>query len=96
MAKGRNNLLGVGGQRKKLPRAGQQGTNPAHQADRKTAVDQKQELLRRMRERTQSGPDATPSAPSAEPETSSAAPAEPAPDDAAQPGATGQDASAQS
>ncbi|MFF9348257.1 DUF6243 family protein [Streptomyces sp. NPDC014734] len=58
MAKSRNNLLGVGGQRKKLSRADQQGTGPAHQADRKAAADQKQELLRRMRERTQPGPDA--------------------------------------
>ncbi|MEV1055029.1 DUF6243 family protein [Streptomyces sp. NPDC049887] len=53
MAKGRNNLLGVGGQRRKLSRADQQGNGPASQADRRTAADQKQELLRRMRERTQ-------------------------------------------
>ncbi|MEU2113092.1 DUF6243 family protein [Streptomyces sp. NPDC019507] len=53
MAKGRNNLLGVGGQRRKLSRADQQGNGPASQADRRTAADQKQELLRKMRERTQ-------------------------------------------
>ncbi|MFE7430099.1 MULTISPECIES: DUF6243 family protein [unclassified Streptomyces] len=57
MAKSRNSLLGVGGQRKKLSRADQQGMDPARQADRKAADDQKQELLRRMRERTQSAPD---------------------------------------
>ncbi|MCX4449242.1 DUF6243 family protein [Streptomyces sp. NPDC087866] len=51
MAKSRNNLLGVGGQRKKLSRAGAQGAGPAGEADRRTAADQKQELLRKMRER---------------------------------------------
>ncbi|WNI32020.1 DUF6243 family protein [Streptomyces sp. ITFR-6] len=51
MAKSRNNLLGVGGQRKKLSRAEQQGAGPERNADRKTAVEQKQELLRKMRER---------------------------------------------
>ncbi|MFH8517942.1 DUF6243 family protein [Streptomyces gelaticus] len=55
MAKSRNNLLGVGGQRKKLSRAGQQGVGPARDADRKAAADQKQELLRKMRERAQPG-----------------------------------------
>ncbi|MDI9887638.1 DUF6243 family protein [Streptomyces sp. HNM0645] len=58
MAKGRNNLLGVGGQRRKLSRADQQGNGPASQADRRTAADQKQEILRKMRERTQSAEDA--------------------------------------
>ncbi|GAA4920708.1 DUF6243 family protein [Streptomyces coeruleoprunus] len=53
MAKSRNNLLGVGGQRRKMSRADQQGTAPARAADRKAAADQKQELLRKMRERTQ-------------------------------------------
>ncbi|WP_405618272.1 DUF6243 family protein [Streptomyces sp. NBC_01508] len=51
MAKSRNNLLGVGGQRKKLSRADQQGNGPARNADRKVAEDKKQELVRRMRER---------------------------------------------
>ncbi|MFD8966514.1 DUF6243 family protein [Streptomyces sp. NPDC059568] len=51
MAKSRNNLLGVGGQRKKLSRADQQGNGPARNADRKAAADQKAELLRKMRER---------------------------------------------
>ncbi|MFD7617428.1 DUF6243 family protein [Streptomyces sp. NPDC059802] len=55
MAKSRNNLLGVGGQRKKLSRAEQQGAGPARDADRKAAADQRQELLRRMRERALSG-----------------------------------------
>ncbi|MFB6817307.1 DUF6243 family protein [Streptomyces sp. NPDC056347] len=74
MAKSRNNLLGVGGQRKKLSREGQQGTGSARDADRRAAADQKQELLRRMRERAQ-----TP----AEPETPEApASSSPAEDDA--------------
>ncbi|MEU5717408.1 DUF6243 family protein [Streptomyces sp. NPDC020403] len=51
MAKSRNNLLGVGGQRKKLSRAEQQGAGPARTADRKAAEDKKQELVRKMRER---------------------------------------------
>lgn len=51
MAKSRNNLLGVGGQRKKLSRADQQGNGPARNADRKVAEDKKQELVRKMRER---------------------------------------------
>ncbi|MCP3817619.1 DUF6243 family protein [Streptomyces sp. A3M-1-3] len=53
MAKSRNNLLGVGGQRKKLSRADQQGNGPARNADRKAAADHKQELLRKMRERAE-------------------------------------------
>ncbi|HET6353732.1 DUF6243 family protein [Streptomyces sp.] len=55
MAKSRNNLLGVGGQRKKLSRAEQQGNGPARNADRKTSAEQKQELVRKMRERAQGG-----------------------------------------
>ncbi|MEV8287255.1 DUF6243 family protein [Streptomyces niveus] len=58
MAKSRNNLLGVGGQRKKLSRADQQGNGPSRNADRKVAEDKKQELVRKMRERatgTESG-----------------------------------------
>lgn len=51
MAKSRNGLLGVGGQRKKLSRAEQQGANPARNDDRKAAEEKKQELVRRMRER---------------------------------------------
>ncbi|MCM2388529.1 DUF6243 family protein [Streptomyces albipurpureus] len=53
MAKSRNNLLGVGGQRKKLSRADQQGHGPARNADRQVTADQKAELLRKMRERAQ-------------------------------------------
>ncbi|MGC5342592.1 DUF6243 family protein [Streptomyces sp. DT24] len=68
MAKSRNNLLGVGGQRKKLSRAEQQGAGPERNADRMNAADQKQELVRKMRERAQS---ATPAQgdDSAEPES---------------------------
>lgn len=53
MAKSRNNLLGVGGQRKKLSRADQQANGPARNADRKVSADQKAELVRKMRERAQ-------------------------------------------
>ncbi|THA61874.1 hypothetical protein E6P78_24150 [Streptomyces sp. A0958] len=67
MAKSRNNLLGVGGQRKKLSRAGAQGAGSARDADRRTAADQKQELLRKMRERA-TGVE-QPEAPAAEQET---------------------------
>ncbi|WP_309052832.1 DUF6243 family protein [Streptomyces sp.] len=51
MAKSKNNLLGVGGQRKKLSRAEQLGAGQGRAADRRRAEDQKQELLRKMRER---------------------------------------------
>ncbi|OLO33445.1 hypothetical protein PZ61_0225080 [Streptomyces sp. MNU77] len=53
MAKSRNNLLGVGGQRKKLSRAEQQGAGSARGADRKAAEDKKQELVRKVRERAE-------------------------------------------
>lgn len=53
MAKSRNNLLGVGGQRKKLSRTDAQGTAASSAADRRTAADHKQELLAKMRERAQ-------------------------------------------
>ncbi|MEO3973333.1 DUF6243 family protein [Streptomyces sp. CAU 1734] len=56
MAKSRNNLLGVGGQRKKLSRAEQQGHGPSGQQNRQTAAEQKSELLRKMRERAQDKP----------------------------------------
>ncbi|MFG2328525.1 DUF6243 family protein [Streptomyces sp. NPDC048604] len=55
MSKGRNNLLGVGGQRKKLSRTDQHGAGQGRGADRKAAADQKQELLKKMRERAQGG-----------------------------------------
>ncbi|MEU3973306.1 DUF6243 family protein [Streptomyces bacillaris] len=60
MAKGRNNLLGVGGQRKKLSRADQQGAGSARVADRKVAEDKKQELVRKMRERAEAQAAGTP------------------------------------
>ncbi|MFI6723320.1 DUF6243 family protein [Streptomyces sp. R-74717] len=89
MAKSRNNLLGVGGQRKKLSRAEQQGAGPARNADRKTAAEQKQELLRKMRERAQSEPASAQAA-------GSAAQTGQASDDSAQPSTSEQDTSAQS
>ncbi|MFI6860644.1 DUF6243 family protein [Streptomyces sp. NPDC050421] len=60
MAKSRNNLLGVGGQRKKMSRAEQQGVGPERNADLKSAAEQKAELLRKMRERA-TGTEAEPS-----------------------------------
>ncbi|WP_030210979.1 DUF6243 family protein [Streptomyces bikiniensis] len=66
MAKSRNNLLGVGGQRKKLSRADQQATTRSRAADRRTAADQKQELLRKMRERAQEAASGTEGAGSAD------------------------------
>ncbi|MFD5035922.1 DUF6243 family protein [Streptomyces sp. NPDC058377] len=60
MAKSRNNLLGVGGQRKKLSRAEQQGAGPARNNDRKAAEDKKQELVRKMRERADAADGAAP------------------------------------
>ncbi|MEV0096643.1 DUF6243 family protein [Streptomyces sp. NPDC050738] len=51
MAKSRNNLLGVGGQRTKISRSGAQSSATASADDRKSAADQKQDLLRKMRER---------------------------------------------
>ncbi|MGW7055752.1 DUF6243 family protein [Streptomyces sp. NPDC054887] len=52
MAKSRNNLLGVGGQRKRMSRAEVADNGPTRNADRRLASDHKQELLRKMRERT--------------------------------------------
>ncbi|MER6056904.1 MULTISPECIES: DUF6243 family protein [Streptomyces] len=68
MAKSRNNLLGVGGQRNKLPRNGRPASAPGGAADnRPAALDQKQELLRKMRERTAAASADTPAeAPEAE------------------------------
>ncbi|MFE5796943.1 DUF6243 family protein [Streptomyces sp. NPDC056503] len=54
MAKSRNNLLGVGGQRKKLSRADQHGAGQGRTADRASAESRKQDLLKKMRERSQS------------------------------------------
>ncbi|WP_274558225.1 DUF6243 family protein [Streptomyces spiramyceticus] len=51
MAKSRNNLLGVGGQRKRMSRAEIADNGPTRNADRKTAAEQKEELVRKMRER---------------------------------------------
>ncbi|MEU3449602.1 DUF6243 family protein [Streptomyces thermolilacinus] len=56
MAKSRNNLLGVGGQRKKLSRLERQGAAPRGGGSAAGAADAKQELLRKMRERTQNQP----------------------------------------
>ncbi|RII17237.1 hypothetical protein DSC45_13820 [Streptomyces sp. YIM 130001] len=79
MAKSRNNLLGVGGQRKKLSRADQYGPGQSRTDDRRAALDQKQELLRKMRSRVED----TGGAEGAESETPDAAPAEPEPTDGA-------------
>ncbi|MER6097444.1 DUF6243 family protein [Streptomyces sp. NPDC001728] len=54
-----NNLLGVGGQRKKLSRADQHGTGQGRNAARSSADDRKQELLKKMRERAQAAAEST-------------------------------------
>ncbi|WP_435970133.1 DUF6243 family protein [Streptomyces sp. Qhu_M48] len=51
MAKSRNNLLGVGGQRKKLSRADQHGAGHGRTAAQRADDDRKQALLKKMRER---------------------------------------------
>ncbi|SDK60552.1 DUF6243 family protein [Streptomyces indicus] len=53
MAKSRNNLLGVGGQRKKLSRKNDAGLATSRANDRKSAEELKQELVRKMQERSQ-------------------------------------------
>ncbi|GHG25353.1 MULTISPECIES: DUF6243 family protein [Streptomyces] len=57
MAKSRNNLLGVGGQRKKLSRAEQNGAGQSRAADRDSAEARRQDLLKKMRERSQGAAD---------------------------------------
>ncbi|MFB7276406.1 DUF6243 family protein [Streptomyces hydrogenans] len=59
MAKSRNNLLGVGGQRKKLSRAEQNGAGQARAVDRDSAEARRQDLLKKMRERNQGAADAS-------------------------------------
>ncbi|MFJ3584940.1 DUF6243 family protein [Streptomyces sp. NPDC090127] len=59
MAKGRNNLLGVGGQRKKLSRGELPGAGQGHNPDRQAAADQKAELLKKMREKAEAAENAT-------------------------------------
>jgi hypothetical protein len=53
MANRRNDMLGVGGQRKKLSRTDQAAAVTAGSNSRRTAAEQKQELLRKMRERAE-------------------------------------------
>ncbi|URM91465.1 DUF6243 family protein [Streptomyces sp. MRC013] len=52
MARSRGNLLGVGGQRGKLRRLERQGSASRGAGPAADAADARQELLRRMRERT--------------------------------------------
>jgi type IV secretory pathway TrbL component len=84
MASRHNNLLGVGGQRKKVSGVDQQGSTSAREADRRAVADQKQELLRKMRERVQANQSDQPEA-SDQPDASEASDAsgqENAPDQA--------------
>ncbi|MEV0521986.1 DUF6243 family protein [Streptomyces sp. NPDC050439] len=54
MSKNINNPVGMGGgKRKKLSRAERQNNGPHRNLDRKGAADQKAELVRKMREKTQ-------------------------------------------
>ncbi|MEU6673948.1 DUF6243 family protein [Streptomyces sp. NPDC046925] len=53
MSKNINNPVGMGGgQRKKLSRAERQNNGPHRNLDRRGAAEQKAELLRKMREKT--------------------------------------------
>ncbi|MEV8320154.1 DUF6243 family protein [Streptomyces sp. NPDC059900] len=53
MSKNINNPVGMGGgQRKKLSRAERQNNGPHRNLDRQGAAEQKAELLRKMREKT--------------------------------------------
>lgn len=55
MAKGRNNLLGVGGQRNKFARSQMRGSGPASRGSGPVdAQAAKRELLRKLKEKTQS------------------------------------------
>ncbi|WP_055603566.1 DUF6243 family protein [Streptomyces aureus] len=73
MAKSRNNLLGVGGQRKKLSRADQHGDGQSRTAAQRSADDRKQDLLKKMRERTQGADAAGTAADAADPADTTAA-----------------------
>ncbi|MGW7066842.1 DUF6243 family protein [Streptomyces sp. NPDC054855] len=59
MSKNINNPVGMGGgKRKKLSRAERQNNGPHRNLDRQGAADQKAELVRKMREKTQAAGDA--------------------------------------
>ncbi|MGW0908657.1 DUF6243 family protein [Streptomyces sp. NPDC002853] len=59
MSKNINNPVGMGGgKRKKLSRAERQNNGPHRNLDRQGAADQKAELVRKMREKTQAAEDA--------------------------------------
>ena len=59
MSKNINNPVGMGGgKRKKLSRAERQNNGPHRNLDRKSAADQKAELVRKMREKVGAAEDA--------------------------------------
>ncbi|MFE6026146.1 DUF6243 family protein [Streptomyces niveus] len=56
VSKNINNPVGMGGgQRKRLSRAERQNNGPHRNLDRKSAADQKAELVRKMREKAGAG-----------------------------------------
>ncbi|MFF8533286.1 DUF6243 family protein [Streptomyces sp. SAS_267] len=56
VSKNINNPVGMGGgKRKRLSRAERQNNGPHRNLDRKTAADQKAELVRKMREKAGAG-----------------------------------------
>ncbi|MFG2172336.1 DUF6243 family protein [Streptomyces niveus] len=56
VSKNINNPVGMGGgQRKRLSRAERQNNGPHRNLDRKSAADQKAELVRKMREKSGAG-----------------------------------------
>ncbi|MFI2285951.1 DUF6243 family protein [Streptomyces niveus] len=59
VSKNINNPVGMGGgQRKRLSRAERQNNGPHRNLDRKSAADQKAELVRKMREKAGAGAEA--------------------------------------
>ncbi|TDQ55300.1 DUF6243 family protein [Actinorugispora endophytica] len=55
MARGRDSLLGLGGQRKKLSKNTLRGNEKGQQGGAADPLEEKRELLRKMREKTEQG-----------------------------------------
>jgi hypothetical protein len=53
MSRGRNSLLGQGGQRRKMDRSAMRGRPGSGQADQDDAARRKQELVQKLREKTE-------------------------------------------
>jgi hypothetical protein len=66
MSRGRNSLLGQGGQRRKLNRSAMRGAPGSTQADQDDAARRKEELLKKVREKTEEKADESAGAEAAE------------------------------